>query len=89
MQARDLASTAETFNAFMALAVKTGLINQGGGWLGEDVRDEQRRFGAEDVAHVLRSALRGFNPLEEEPELNALSGRRASQHAIRFLVGGG
>jgi hypothetical protein len=68
MRVRDLAGTAATFNALMALAVETDLINQAGGWRGKDVRDTERRHGAEDVAHVIKSALRGFNPFEEEPE---------------------
>jgi hypothetical protein len=49
--------------AFMALAVETGLIDSAGFW-GADIRESRRRYGREDVEHVLRWALRGWNPFE-------------------------
>jgi hypothetical protein len=65
MRARDIGGTTATMKAFMALAVETGLINSYGQWTGADVRDTQRRYGAEDVAHVLQWAMRGMNPFKE------------------------
>ena len=49
----------------MALAIEVNLIDQHGRWTGSDVRENVRRFGAEDVDHVLRWALRGWNPFEK------------------------
>jgi hypothetical protein len=54
-------------DAFMALAVESNLIDRGGRWTGDDVRDYVRRHGAEDVEHVITWALRGWNPFEEGP----------------------
>ncbi|HEV3159781.1 MAG TPA: hypothetical protein VGZ89_07335 [Xanthobacteraceae bacterium] len=65
-KARDGATVGEIMAAFMALAVETGLIDATGNW-GADIRESRRRYGGEDVAHVLRWALRGWNPFEEGP----------------------
>jgi hypothetical protein len=66
-QVRDRAGAAATFNALMALAVETRLINTYG-WTGKDVRDGQHCFGVEDLAHVLKWAMRGMDPFDEGPE---------------------
>jgi hypothetical protein len=63
-QARHLSSNDEVFNAFRALAVETRLINAYS-WVAPGVGDSQRNFGPEDVAHVLRWAMRGKNPFDE------------------------
>jgi hypothetical protein len=65
-KARHDAPAGEITAAFMALAVETGLIDAAGNW-GADIRESRRRYGGEDVAHVLRWALRGWNPFEEGP----------------------
>ena len=64
-KARDLGSRDVVHDEFMALAIEVNLIDQHGRWTGSDVREYVRRFGAEDVDHVLRWALRGWNPFEE------------------------
>jgi hypothetical protein len=63
--ARDLGAWDVVHDAFMQLAVEVHLIDSNGGWTGEDVRESVRRYGAEDVAHAIRWALRGWNPFEE------------------------
>jgi hypothetical protein len=65
--ARSLAADDVQRDAFMALAIETNLINARGYWTGNDVRDYVRRHGAEDVAHVVTWALRGWNPFEKGP----------------------
>jgi hypothetical protein len=65
--ARKLGVTAEINKAFIALAVEVNLIDKHGRWTGSDVREGVRRHGAEDVAHVIAWALRGWNPFEEGP----------------------
>jgi hypothetical protein len=65
--ARKFGAADMVHNAFTALAVETGLINKRGHWTGTDVRDYVRRHGAEDVAHVVAWALRGWNPFETGP----------------------
>ena len=65
-KARNDAPTGELMAAFMALAVETGLIDGAGNW-GADIRESRRRYGGQDVEHVLRWALRGWNPFEEGP----------------------
>jgi hypothetical protein len=65
-KARRDAPPDEIMAAFMALAVETKLIDAAGNW-GKDIRESRRRYGGEDVAHVLRWALRGWNPFEEGP----------------------
>ena len=54
-------------DAFMDLAIDAGLIDRNGRWTGTDVRESVRRFGREDVAHVITWALRGWNPFEKGP----------------------
>jgi hypothetical protein len=66
-KSRDLGAYDVVSDAFMALAVETNLIDERGRWTGEDVRKSERRFGAEDVAHVVNWALRGMNPFEKGP----------------------
>jgi hypothetical protein len=63
--ARDLGAWDVVHDAFMQLAVEVHLIDSNGWWTGEDVRESVRRYGAEDVAHAIRWALRGWNPFEE------------------------
>jgi hypothetical protein len=65
--ARKFGAADVVHNAFTALAVETGLINKHGHWTGTDVRDDVRRHGAEDVAHTVAWALRGWNPFETGP----------------------
>jgi hypothetical protein len=65
--ARDLGAWDVVHDVFMQLAVEVNLIDQNGRWTGEDVRESVRRYGAEDVAHAIRWALRGWNPVEEGP----------------------
>lgn len=65
--ARELGASDVVNRAFMALALKVQLIDSNGRWTGEDVRESVRRYGAEDVAHAIRWALRGWNPFEEGP----------------------
>jgi hypothetical protein len=66
-QASNLGSADVVHDEFMALAIEVNLIDQHGRWTGSDVREYVRRFGAEDVDHVLRWALRGWNPFEKGP----------------------
>jgi hypothetical protein len=65
--ARPLGAAAEINAAFLALAVEVNLIDKHGRWTGSDVRETVRRHGAEDVAHVIGWALRGWNPFEKGP----------------------
>jgi hypothetical protein len=65
--ARALGVTAEINKAFIALAVEVNLIDKHGRWTGSDVWEGVRRHGAEDVAHVVAWALRGWNPFEKGP----------------------
>ncbi len=64
---RDLGASDAVAHAFMTLAIKTNLIDKNGRWTGDDVRRNVRRFGAEDVAHVITWALRGWNAFEIGP----------------------
>ena len=64
-KARDFASPDVVSDEFMRLAIETNLIDQRGRWTGNDVSEGERRFGAEDVAHVISWAMRGWNPFEE------------------------
>lgn len=66
-QSRDLAASDVLHSAFMVLAIETALIDRRGFWIGNDVRESVRKFGAEDVAHVITWALRGWNPFEKGP----------------------
>jgi hypothetical protein len=65
-KARHDAPAGDIIAAFMALAVETGLIDGAGHW-GADIRESRRPYGRQDVEHVLRWALRGWNPFEEGP----------------------
>ena len=58
-KARRDVPAGEIMAAFMALAVATGLIDATRNWGAEKIRESRRRYGGEDVAHVLRWALRG------------------------------
>jgi hypothetical protein len=66
-KARDLGATDVVHEAFMALAAEVNLIDKHGRWTGTDVRESVRRHGAEDVAHIIAWALRGWNPFENGP----------------------
>ena len=66
-QARGAAGDKAIHDAFMALAIQSGVIDRNGRWLGADVRESIRRFGREDVSHVITWALRGWNPFEKGP----------------------
>ena len=62
-KARDFASRDVVSDEFMRLAIET-LIDQRGRWTGGDVRESVRPFGAEDVAHLISWAMRGWNPFD-------------------------
>jgi hypothetical protein len=62
--ARQLAASDVLLEEFMRLAIEIGLIDANGCWIA-NVRDSVRRFGKEDVEHVLRWALRDMNPFEK------------------------
>ena len=62
--ARHFAAADVIQDAFTKLAIETGLIDAGGWYLGVDVRPSVRRFGKQDVAHVLSFAARWLNPFE-------------------------
>lgn len=64
-KAREIASSKIILDAFMRLAVETRLIDEHGRWTGDDVRESVRRFGEEDVKHVISWAVRGWNPFEK------------------------
>jgi hypothetical protein len=66
-KSRDLGASDVVQRAFMMLAVEANLIDQRGYWTGADIRDERVPFGAQDVAHVIRWAMRGWNPFEKGP----------------------
>jgi hypothetical protein len=69
--AGEFAATDVLQDAFLALAVQVGLIDARGCWTGPDrataVAQHVRRHGAEDLAHVITWALRGWNPFETGP----------------------
>jgi hypothetical protein len=64
--ARDLAASDRVHGSFGALSVQVGLINHRGWWTGADVRPSVRRYGLEDVDHVIMWALRGMDPFGKE-----------------------
>jgi hypothetical protein len=66
-RSRDLGACDAMHAAFMQLAVDVNLIDQRGRWTGTDVREGVRRFGAQDVGHVIDWALRGWNPFDTGP----------------------
>src|SRR5262249_16065006 len=65
--AREVGAVDAIHRAFMQLAIDTDLIDGRGRWTGADVADHVRGCGAEDIAHVIRWALRGWNPFEKWP----------------------
>src|SRR5262245_10430150 len=56
--AREVGAVGTIHRAFMQLVIDTDLIDGRGRWIGADVAEHVRRYGAEDVAHVIRWALR-------------------------------
>jgi hypothetical protein len=64
-KARDFGCPDVVPDEFMRLAIETNLIDQRGRWTGSDVSEGERRFGAEDVGHVISWAMRGWNPFDE------------------------
>jgi hypothetical protein len=66
-RARDLGAADVVSDAFMTLAIETNLIDRNGYWTGSDVKESRRRFGRQDVAHVIAWAQRGWNPFEKGP----------------------
>jgi hypothetical protein len=65
--ARDLAASDVVHETFVSLAITANLIDKNGCWTGADIAEHRRVFGAQDVEHVVRWALRGWNPFEEGP----------------------
>jgi hypothetical protein len=65
--ARDLASSDVVHETFVTLAITANLIDGKGRWTGADVAEHRRAFGAQDVEHVIRWALRRWNPFETGP----------------------
>jgi hypothetical protein len=65
--ARDLAASDVVHEAFIAVALRTGLIDERGRWTGADIAEHRRNFGAQDIEHVVRWAVRGWNPFETGP----------------------
>jgi hypothetical protein len=65
--ARDTGATDVIRRAFMTLAVEANLLDRRGRWTGSDVAEHVRRYGREDVEHVVTWALRGWNPFEKGP----------------------
>jgi hypothetical protein len=66
-QVRELGESKAIHASFMALAIDVNLIDKNGRWTGADVRESIRRYGAQDVAHAITWALRGWNPFEKGP----------------------
>ena len=64
LTARNLGAADVVHDRFMALAREIGLLDRRGYWLAYDVRKSVRRYGAEDVAHVITWALRNKDPFE-------------------------
>jgi hypothetical protein len=64
---RDLAASDVLHDAFMQLAIDAKLIGATGWWLPRDVRDSIRRYGREDIDHVIRWALFGQDPFVTGP----------------------
>lgn len=65
--ARDAGAADVVCEAFVLLAVEVNLIDRNGRWTGNDVREDRRPFGAEDVKHVISWAWRGMNPFQTGP----------------------
>jgi hypothetical protein len=66
-RSRDLGASDVVHDAFMQLAIDVDLIDARGCWTGTDVHESGRRFGAQDVSHVISWALRGRNPFDTGP----------------------
>jgi len=64
-QARDLAASKEIHDAFMKLAIDVDLIDLNGRWTGADVRENLRRYGAEDVSTAIAWACAAGTPFEK------------------------
>ena len=64
---RDLGASDVVHDEFMQVAVAVNLIDKHGRWADADVRERLRRFGRDDVSHVVQWAMRGVNPFEEGP----------------------
>ena len=65
--ARKVDAVDTIHRAFMQLAIDADLIDRRGRWTEADVAKHVRCYGAEDVTHVIRLALRGWNPFEKGP----------------------
>jgi hypothetical protein len=65
--ARDLAASDVVRETFMAVARRTRLIDERGRWIGADIAEHRRNFGAQDTEHVVQWAVRGRNPFETGP----------------------
>jgi hypothetical protein len=65
--ARELGAVDMILRAFMQLAIDTDLIDKRGRWTGADVAEHVRRYGIEDVTHVIRWAVQCWNPFEKGP----------------------
>ena len=65
--ARKLGPADMIHRAFMQLATDTGLLDGTGRWAGADVAEYVHRYGTQDVTHVIRWALQGWNPFERGP----------------------
>src|SRR5262249_60057557 len=65
--AREVGAVVTIHRVFIQLAIDTDLIDGRGQWTGVDVAEHLRRYGAEDVAHVIHWALRGWNPFDKGP----------------------
>jgi hypothetical protein len=51
-------------DAFIKLAIEVNLIDERGRWTGGDIAEHRIRHGRDDVEHIVRWALRGWNPFE-------------------------
>jgi hypothetical protein len=65
--AQDLGARDVVADEFMRLAIEVGFITASGYWVLADVRDNLRRLGREDIAHILDWAARGLNPFDYGP----------------------
>jgi hypothetical protein len=65
--ATDLAASDVVESVFNELAIETGIIDGAGRYTSSDIAEDRIRHGAEDVARVIRWAMRGMNPFESGP----------------------
>ena len=65
--AQDLAARDVVGAEFMRLAIEVGFITASGYWGSAGVREDLRRLGHEDIAHILSWAARGLNPFANGP----------------------